>query len=340
MIVSETRHYISVNAGQREIINNKYTKFIFIRHCGSKHINMTDFEIVKKNFEERFKIPYKTLDELGGLFKTEKEYTTYMKKVLYFTKAVIEPLEKKGMKKDDAIIDIASGDGEMSVALAILGYQNLTLFDMDVSRLDFGVKFINLYSPGLKVKRETGSATEFNGIYDVLISYQTIEHLSDEGNYSIAKKKCQLQFLERINGHVKKLCFFNAPNRTFPIDGHDTGLPFFHRLPIKIKSYLIGKGIVKCSWGGICRPVTVSFLSSHLSNFSLASKYYAFDSMDEYMKNYPPFDYMGNRIPSYNAERMSFKKKLINGLSKVLGSNMQKLLPVLSVIYVNKSSRA
>ena len=60
--------------------------------------------------------------------------------------------------------------------------------------------------------------------FDVLICYQTIEHLSDEGNYSVAKKHCQVAFLARVDQHIKKLCYFNAPNRTYPVDGHDTCL--------------------------------------------------------------------------------------------------------------------
>ena len=55
--------------------------------------------------------------KLAEWFKTESEFVKYFKKVLYFQKAVIEPLEERGMTKTDTIVDIACGDGQMSLAL-------------------------------------------------------------------------------------------------------------------------------------------------------------------------------------------------------------------------------
>lgn len=298
---------------------------------------LKDTEIVERTFLSYFGIPIKPFSELGHLFKDEKSYLTYFKKVLYFTKAVIQPMEQKGMDQGDSILDLASGDGQMSLALALLDYKELTLFDMDKERLVFGKQIIREFRKDLEVDVINGSATELEGTFDVLICYQTIEHLSDEGNYSVAKKTCQLEFLRRVDRSITKLCYFNAPNRSFPVDGHDTGKLFFHWLPMGIKKYLIEGKHVRCSWSGISRPVTVSFLGRHLPHFKLASKYYAFDSMQEYMANYPPFDYMGASIPMGHGNKLSWKKRLVGGLSRTLGGQMQKLLPVLSVIYARRT---
>jgi SAM-dependent methyltransferase len=297
---------------------------------------LKDTAIVERSFHAYFDRPLKPFNELGHLFKDEGAYISYFKKVLYFTKAVIQPLESKGMAHGDSVLDLASGDGQMSLALALLGYRKITLFDMDKDRLSFGKQIIKEFQKDLDVDTVNGSALDLDGTFDVLICYQTIEHLSDEGNYSIAKKKCQIEFLERVNSVVTKLCYFNAPNRTFPIDGHDTGHYFFHWLPIGLKKYLIGQKYVRCSWSGISRPVTVSFLNRKLNRFRLGSNYYAFDSMKQYMGNYPPFDYMGSPIPVAQVDHLSWKKNAVNGLSQLLGAQMQKLLPVLSVIYVRR----
>lgn len=291
--------------------------------------------IIEKDFKEYFDTDFKPFSEVKEILKSEKVYYDYIKKALYFVKDVIQPLEKKGMRHDDSIIDVASGDGQMSFALALLGYKNLTLFDLDKKRLEAGVNMIQLYSASSKLQTINDSATNLNQTYDVLISYQTIEHLSDEGNYSVAKKKCQVEFLTKINRQVNKLCYFNAPNRSFPIDGHDTGKPLFHLLPISIKKYLINNKIVKCSWDGISRPVSISFLNGHLSNFKLNSRYYAFDSMVEYLNHRPSFDYMGDPIYRLNTNQLPWKKKLINRVSLIFGMRTQRMLPVLSVIYTN-----
>lgn len=298
---------------------------------------LKDKPIVEQAFLSYFNRPLKPFHELSHLFKDEKTYIHYFKKVLYFTKAVIQPLENKGMTREDSILDLASGDGQMSLALALLGYRNITLFDMDKELIKFGKQIIHEFQSDLDPGFVNASAVDLDGTFDVLICYQTIEHLSDEGNYSVAKKKCQIEFLERVNKVVTKLCYFNAPNQSFPIDGHDTGLYFFHWLPMGVKRYLIGHKYVKCSWAGISKPVTISFLNRKLKRFRLGSKYYAFDSMKQYMANYPAYDYMGSPIPVGHGDRLSWKKKALNSLSLLLGAQMQKLLPVLSVIYVRRS---
>lgn len=300
---------------------------------------LNDAQIVEQEFLRYFNTPLRPYRELGHLFGSEGAHLLYFKKVLYFTKAVIEPMAALGMRKDHAIIDLASGDGEMSVALALLGYERLTLYDLDAKRLAFGERMIREFRENLPVEAINASAMDLAGKYDVLICYQTIEHLSDEGNYSIAKRSCQLAFLERVERSIGTMCYFNAPNRSYPVDGHDTGKLFFHWLPIRVKKFLIGKRYVRCSWSGICRPVSVTFLARHLPHFERASKYYAFPSMKAYVTNYPPFDYQGFPMPRPRpGERLPFRKRLINTVANVLGGHVQKLLPVLSVIYLRRTA--
>lgn len=293
--------------------------------------------IIERDFESYFNTALKPFIEVKQVIESEAQYWDYIKKVLYFVKDVIQPLEKKGMRQNDTIIDIASGDGQMSLALALLGYKNVTLFDLDTQRLQRGINMINLYCPETDFQAINDSATNFAQTYDILISYQTIEHLSDEGNYSVAKKKCQIKFLTKVNKQINKLCYFNAPNRSFPIDGHDTGKPFFHLLPTTLQRRLINNKIIKCSWDGICRPITISFLNEQLTNFRLSSSYYAFDSMIEYLHNRPSFDYMGNPIYRVDTRNLSGKKTIINLVSLAFGKGTQRMLPVLSVIYKQTS---
>lgn len=295
--------------------------------------------IVEEAFLSYFKKPLKPFAEVAQLFKDEAAYIKYLKKALYFTKAVIEPLGKKGMRADDAILDLASGDGQMSLALALLGYHRIILFDMDEKRLGFAKRVIQAFVPGMEVRAICASATELEGSFDVLICYQTIEHLSDEGNYSIAKRACQVEFLRRVNRSITKLCYFNAPNWSFPIDGHDTGKPFFHWLPMPVKKFLIGKKYIKCSWPGICVPVSVSFLERHLDQFKLASRYHAHDSMKEHLASRAPFDYMGGLIPAWDGGPLPWKKKLFGGLARLMGARVQNLMPVLSLVLEHRAAQ-
>jgi len=292
-------------------------------------------DILKNTFKNYFGIELPEYEEMPiGLFENKNEYTRYFKKTVYFKQAVIIPLVDKGMKKEDMIIDLASGDGQMSLALFLLGFKNVTLFDLDKERLELGVKMIQLFlGKGIEIKTICDTAMNFNHKFDVIISYQTIEHLSNKGNYSIASRDCQRQFLKSINNNINKLCYFNAPNYTFPIDGHDTGKPFFHYLPINIREIIIGKGWVKCSWAGISQPVSVDFLNKYLTRFNLVTNYYAFDTMESYLQSQAPFDYMGNRVVDYDINNLPFKKRVISFLAKILGKNTQNILPSLSVIY-------
>lgn len=299
-----------------------------------KVFSESDHQICRDAFRDYFGLSlpdYST--EAEGIFGSSNNYYFFVAKILYFKKSVIEPLIGYGMQTNDRIVDIAAGDGQMSVALYLMGYKNLILFDLDPERLSLASRSISFFSgEETNVKSINDSATNFSEPVDVLISYQTIEHLSDKGNYSVASRKCQREFLKRVNDNVSKLVYINAPNLLFPVDGHDTGLWFFHYLPSDVRSKMIEKKWVTCSWAGVSQPVSVPFLSRYLKNFKLASTYYSFSSAEEYMQNYAPFDYVGNPYPLYGVKELPAKKKLIVRLSKMLGKAPQYFLPVLSVV--------
>ena len=299
----------------------------------------TDEELTREIFREYFDRDLPPLSDLPeGLFTDEADYQAYLKKVLYFNKSVVEPLERAGMKKEDRIIDIASGDGQMSVCLYLKGYREVVLFDLDEKRLKRGRRVIrSLVGDDANPETIRDSATNLAGKYNVLISYQTIEHLSDTGNYSVASRRCQKQFLAKVNGNVRRMCYFNAPNYRFPVDGHDTGIWFFHFLPISLRNWLISRKWVKCSWAGVAQPVSVGFLGRHLRKFRVASSYYAFGSMSEYLENYPPFNYMGKRMPNINPNSLSWKKRTVGYFAKAMGPRIQSFLPTVSVILKIKS---
>jgi SAM-dependent methyltransferase len=292
-------------------------------------------DLLKNTFKNYFGIELPEYENFPiGFFESTDDYIRYFKKTIYFKQAVIVPLIDNGMQMEDRIIDLASGDGQMSLALYLLGYRNITLFDLDRDRLDFGIKIIKFFlGKDIVVNEMCDSAMNFNHIFDVIISYQTIEHLSNTGNYSIASRDCQRIFLKSINENINKLCYFNAPNYTFPIDGHDTGKLFFHYLPIRVREIIIKKGWVKCSWSGISQPVSLRFLKKHLTRFELTTNYYAFRNMENYLSTQAPFDYMGNRVIDYDIYKLPYKKRFISLLGKILDTNMQNLLPTLSVIY-------
>jgi len=295
-----------------------------------------DFELVRDTCQAYFGATLEPFDQLPrDLFRSERKYVEYFKRVLFFTKFAIEPLERKGMKRGHSIVDIASGDGQMSLALYLKGYRNVTLFDLDEARLQFGVRMIKTFAdPSAEVEHVNDTATNYHGHHDVLITCQTIEHLSDTGNYSVASRRCQKVYLRNVNEGVSQLCYLNAPNLAFPIDGHDTSKPLFHYLPARFRRWLIDRNVVKCSWSGVAQPVSVGFLNRHLPDFTLASNYYAFDSWQAYVQNRPPFSYMGVRLNGNG--RPNWKKKVISTVANTLGKNVQRLLPVLSLIYARR----
>ena len=294
-------------------------------------------DLMEAEFQRRFGCRPPELERVQGLFADDHAFRRTLEKVLYFHGAVLEPLQRRGMTRDDRILDLASGDGEMSLALALAGHRRITMVDLDAARLDRAARLVReLAGDDIELTATQGSAVDLEDDHDVLICFQTLEHLSDEGNYARASRSCQRRYLERVDRHIGKLVYFNAPNRWYPIDGHDTGKPGFHWLPMSIRSWLIARGVVENSWSGIAEPVTLDFLRRGLPHFRLVSRYYAFDDALDYMASYPPFDYMGRLYPQVRADHLPWKKRVIVRLSRMLGSRAHNLLPFLSVVLARR----
>lgn len=262
------------------------------------------------------------------------EQALYLQRIVHFARAVVEPLRDHGLGPDDRIVDVASGDGELAAALALAGHRNVTLWDLDTRRLANARRRIEALCPeatGFTYRND--DAVRLEGQFDAVISCQTIEHLSDEGNYAVARRSCQLEFMRRVRAARPRLVYVNVPNYTFPVDGHDTGLWFFHYLPMSVRRWLIRSGRVTCSWAGISRPVSLLFFRRQLPEHRLATSYYAFDSFDDYMRRRPPYDYVGGPLPAEPLDRLSRKKKLVRLVARTLGRGAQLCLPNLCLIY-------
>jgi hypothetical protein len=294
-------------------------------------------DLMVAEFRRRFGREPPDLAAAPGLFADERAFQRTLQKVLHFHGAVLVPLARHGMSTSDRILDLASGDGEMSLALALAGYRSITMFDLDGERLERAAARVRaLAGDGLELSVVHASALDLSTDHDVLICFQTLEHLSELGSHARASRSCQRRFLELVSVHIRKLAYFNAPNRWYPIDGHDTGKPLFHWLPMTVRARLIERGVVRNSWAGIAEPVTLRFLCRHLRGFRPVTRYYAFEDALDYMRSYPPFDYMGRLYPFVDPGALPLRKRVITAVSRLLGARAQNRLPFLSVVLRRK----
>ena len=165
-------------------------------------------------------------EQTSGIFRYDENHQLFFKRVLYFIKTVVEPLESCGMSRDDSILDGASGNGPLTLALLLCGFHDVAMCDLDPAATQTASRIVELVLPGSQaVPVVNSSLLEWKENVDVLVSYQTIEHLERSGKqrfhqadrfFSAASRSCQEELLRAANQQVRKLIFINAPSHCCP----------------------------------------------------------------------------------------------------------------------------
>lgn len=160
---------------------------------------------------------------------------------------------------------------------------------------------------------------------DVFASIETLEHVG-AGNID----KC----IRKINSLTRKLVIVTAPNRLFPIDSHDTRLPFAHWLPKTLRrAYCSAFGQDDIPLNHYPGPWN---LLANLKSFRPISKALVFENTDAWRRAYPlliPYQYGGYRSRPPRSQEI-----VLSFLSTVLGRYSFVATWNLSSMWIAKSN--
>jgi hypothetical protein len=144
---------------------------------------------------------------------------------IYYNKFFVSPMTDCVDIGQSVLCDCAAGLGWLSFAFLLRGGKAAVLVEPD------GVKF-RIIQEIAEIVGVTDKCTFLNSFLqdialadksvDIFASIETLEHVRAANIEECVKK---------INDLTRRLVIVTAPNRLFPIDSHDTRLPFAHWLP-------------------------------------------------------------------------------------------------------------
>lgn len=147
-------------------------------------------------------------------------------------------IERYRSAADLKILEVGCGYGRNIEALS--GIKGSEFFGCDISAEDLKVaqaRVEELGRPNIKLSLQTdkNKLPYADSQFDLVVLWQVLEHVPTS-----AEKKSLLSEVSRVvknNG----LVLIETPNFFFPIDYHDTSLPFVHYLPAVFRQALIKK---------------------------------------------------------------------------------------------------
>lgn len=132
--------------------------------------------------------------------------------------------------KSSRVLDAGCGTGVNVVAFAREG---ATVTGIDIDELSLEIAAYRTAQEQLAVEIRTGDVTAMDfddDSFDIVISHQVLEHVpSDEDQIKAVEEMWRVL---APGGFL----FIQTPNRWFPIDSHDSVLPFAHWLPAKMSA--------------------------------------------------------------------------------------------------------
>lgn len=248
--------------------------------------------------------------------------------VEYYDKFFIAPMRNRLDISQAVLCDCAAGLGWLSFAFLLRGGKAAVLVEPDDVKFRIAQEvgdilgvadkctFLDCYMQDIPLADKS---------VDVFASIETLEHVGAENI-----NRC----LKKINCLTRRLVIVTAPNRLFPIDGHDTRLPFAHWLPKTLrKAYCsaFGKGDI-----GLNKYPGPWNVLANLSAFRPVSKALVFEDVGAWRRAYPlliPYPNGG-----YRARPPRSQDIVLSSLSAVLGRYSFVATWNLSSMWVAKSN--
>lgn len=234
------------------------------------------------------------------------------------------------------LLDCGCGYGWLGLAYVLAGGEQAVMIDLDLDRLRACRQIAEIIGVGDRLLFICGDITALPvgpRCTDVFSSVQTLEHLRNDG---AVRTERIAQALREIVRATRCVIVVNTPNALFPIDRHDTGLPFAHWLPQAPRCWYaraFGRTEDR-EFDNIF--VSIFALESNLRPFRRASTYKCFSSFDEYWANrwrYSPYGRGVLDAPQSNAPG---RPGVLDAAARLLGKWYRYLAPTIEGIYVRE----
>ena len=241
---------------------------------------------------------------------------------VYYYKFFVRPITNYVDIKDAVLCDCAAGLGWLSFAFLLCGGKAAVLVEPNEVKYRIAQQIVEIV--GVRDK-----CTFFDSLLqeialpdksiDVFASIETLEHV---GLANIG------ECLKKINRLTRRLVIVTAPNRLFPIDSHDTRLPFAHWLPKPLRrTYISAFGKRDTDLNEYPVPWT---LFKNLKDFRPISKALVFNNVDAWRRAYPlliPYQRRGyrSRPPRSQDIMLSFLSQLLGRYSFVATWNLSSV---------------
>jgi ubiquinone/menaquinone biosynthesis C-methylase UbiE len=244
----------------------------------------------------------------------------------FFRKRYVEQIVRYVDPANCTLCDCGAGYGWLSFAYLLSGGMSAHLVEYDLERLKGAREIARILRIADRCSFTCGSlhALPFaTHSIDVFVSLETVEHVGR------SRISAALQELARVTSHAIVL---TTPNKAFPVDLHDTGLPLTHWLPRRFRdtySRLFGRS----------RRVYNDFVSPRAlapikDGFRPVTPVQTFPDLNAWLASYPHYSPYGTGSRKTRPPRaLRWYLSLTSGL---LGVHAHSINPNLACIWLRR----
>ncbi|MBI4816023.1 MAG: class I SAM-dependent methyltransferase [Deltaproteobacteria bacterium] len=245
----------------------------------------------------------------------------------YFARFFHRPLSRKlgALGQLDAL-ECASGYGLNAISFVLSGGRSVRGFDLTPERVDFANELAERLGLGDRAHFEVADIFRLPELRaSVVFTLQTLEHIPRP-----------LEALAGLAERAERAVVLSTPNRLFVRDGHDTGLFFAHWLPDELRArYAQLRGAPHHQ---LCHFLSPGEITETLSEFALVTRTYNFDTLDEWLSQYPCYFPYGAGGGTWLPARATTRRwRAAAAVVRVFGANARLLAPMNEGIYVRRS---
>ena len=258
--------------------------------------------------------------------------------ISHFYKRYINPLENYIDLDKVILADCGCGYGWLAFAFILSGGKYALCIDPDFRRLEAAKEISEILNIDEKIAFICASISHLpflDQTITVFASIETLQHIWYNGKPSKRLTRKGIQEMSRV---TQKYIIVKTPNNWFPIDHHDTGLPFAHWLPQVIRT-MYAKLFHRTKYEYTNRFISHRFLEKYLKEFKLITSFRCYSDVDEWIRNRPVYSPHGIHIgyvPKIN--KNNFKVKFLKFIFKLLKQRTRYFLPCIEGIYEKRGT--
>jgi glycosyltransferase involved in cell wall biosynthesis/SAM-dependent methyltransferase len=273
-------------------------------------------------------VPHLSAGSYGAILPDEAIRALFQRYVL--------PLKEYLDIEQATMVDCGCGYGWLGLAYVLGGGAIAIMIDLDFERLGACKQIAGIIGVADRLLFICGDITALplrKQSTEVFSSIQTLEHLRRDGYARQSRIVSAVREMVRVTCSVIVL---NTPNALFPVDRHDTGLPFAHWLPQRVRYWYAR--LFDCTSDRECGNIFISILllEKELRPFRRASAYKCFQSFEEYWANRWQYSPYGRGLRNAPEANHPTSPSLLDVVVRILGKWYRYLAPTIEGIYVRE----